>query len=531
MTRNPHSQTNNDHGRACILNKLQLCHRGVLFILLIMATACTTLGPEYKEPEVTWLNDWQPDFYGLSNNTQQATQDLRFWWLLFDDPVLNELITMARRDNPSLRIAGLRILESRAALGMANSTSLPQLQQLGASVTGISTNNHGGISDGSSENLAAYQSAFSIGWELDFWGRFRRGIESADAIFLSSITAHQDLQVLLTAQAADLYFSYRTIQHRIKIAHLNSTRQQRSFAITEKLFAAGQGSELDLQQAKTQYLATRSTIPDLEGKLIQVRNALAALLGRPPGLIPELAGEGGDLPDIDTLIINEVPTRLLLRRPDIRSAAWRVAAQSAQIGLAKADYYPAISLLGSLGWSGNSVSASADTGQLIAGPSLSWNVFDQGRIRNNVRLQDARLQQSIEAFQNTVLLAAREIDDAAVIVVKTAEQQIILEETLIAAERSLELANIRYREGYADFQRVLDAQRSLLSQADRQLAIQGIHLSAIIQMYKALGGGWAEISEESIVPEETQQQMRNRTDWGNLLEAQLPAPNSRQRPE
>jgi NodT family efflux transporter outer membrane factor (OMF) lipoprotein len=500
-------------------------------MLLLLATACTTLGPDYKEPEVTWLNDWQPDLYGLGNSTQQATQDLRFWWLLFDDPVLNGLIKTARRNNPSLRIAGLRILESRAALGIANSTSLPQLQQLGASATAISTNNHGGISNGSSETLVAHQSAFSIGWELDFWGRFQRGIESADAAFLSSITAHQDLQVLLNAQVADLYFSYRTIEQRIKIAHFNSTRQQRSFAITEKLFAAGQGSELDLQQAKTQYLVTRSTIPDLERKLIQVRNALAALLGRPPGQIPELADKTGNLPNVGALIINEVPARLLLRRPDIRSAAWRVAAQSAQIGLALADYYPAISLLGSLGWSGNSVSASADTAQLIAGPSLIWNVFDQGRIRNNVRLQDARLQQSIESFQNAVLLAAREIDDAVISVAKTAEQQIILKETLIAAERSLELANIRYREGYANFQRVLDAQRSVLTQADRQLAIHGTHLSSIIQMYKALGGGWAERSEEPIVPEEIQQQMRDRTDWGSLLDAQLPASNSAQKPE
>ena len=496
-------------------------------MLLIMTTACTTLGPDYKEPEVTWLKDWQPDFYGLADTPQLATQDLNFWWQLFDDPSLNALIATTRRDNLTLRLAGLRILESRAALGIANSMTLPQLQQLGASITGVSTNNLGGINVGSSQNLAAYQTAFNIGWELDFWGRFQRGIESADAVFLSSIAAHQDLQVLLSAQAADLYFAYRTIQYRIEIARLNSIRQQRSFAITEKLFTAGQGSELDLQQAKTQYLATRSTIPDLEGRLVQVRNALAALLGRPPGKIEELTDKSSHLPNVDPIIVSELPAQLLLRRPDIRSAAWRVAAQSAQIGLAKADYYPAITLLGSLGWSGNSVSASTDTAQLIAGPSLNWNLFDQGRIRNNVRLQDARLQQTIEAFQNTVLQAAREIDDAAIMVVKTAEQQVILEETLIAATRSLELANIRYREGYAGFQRVLDAQRSLLTQADRQLANHGAHLSAIVQMYKALGGGWTASSAEPIVTEEIKQQMRDRTDWGDLLDAQLP--DSRQR--
>ena len=169
------------------------------------------------------------------------------------------------------------------------------------------------------------------------------------------------MQVLLSAQVADLYFAYRTTLLRIEIARENAAIQKRSFEITEKIYESGQGSELDLQQAKTQYLATLSTIPELEATLIQLRNALASLLGRAPGDVPALASVAGELPVIEATVIQEIPARLLLRRPDIRTAAWQVAAQSAQIGIAEADYYPAITLLGSIGWSADTLDASSDT--------------------------------------------------------------------------------------------------------------------------------------------------------------------------
>jgi outer membrane protein TolC len=196
--------------------------------------------------------------------------------------------------------------------------------------------------------------------------------------------------------------------------------------------------------------------------------------------------------------------------------------QSAQIGIAEADYYPAITLLGSLGWSGDSLGATPDTASLAVGPSITWNLFDYGRIRNNVRLQDARLQQSIEAFQNSVLQAAREIDDAAISVVKTREQQRLLSDSRGAAERSLQLASTRYQEGYADFQRVLDAQRALFLQADNEIANRGNYLSAVISFYKAIGGGWLDPSIEQLVPQTVRDTMQSRSNWGDLLTAPLP---------
>jgi len=490
----------------------------------LAVSGCTTLGPDFQEPEAAWVSEWQTDLYGqVVDPAQQSEVDLQFWWRLFDDPILNGLIDTARRENPGLQSAGLRILESRAQLGIAGSNLYPQVQQGSGAVSFVDSRQDGGDFD-NDQNFTSYQAGANVGWELDFWGRFRRGIESADAAFFASISNQRDVQVLLIARVADLYYGYRTTRARIDIANRNAAIQKRSLEITEQLFNSGQKSELDLQQAKTQYLTTLSTIPPLEIGLAQQRNALAALLGRAPRDVPELSAARDELPIMGPVAVNDIPARLLTRRPDVRTAAWQVAAQSAQIGIAVADYYPAISLVGNLGWSGYSVNGSSNTTTLAGGPSFTWNLFDHGRIANNVRVQDARLQLAIEAFQNSVLQAAQEIDDAAVTVVKTGELQALLEQSVAAAERSLELANILYVEGYADFSRVLDAQRAVFTQTTNELANRGNHISAIIGLYKSLGGGWVDAPIDEIIPESTRETMKSRSDWGNLLSAPLPVP-------
>jgi NodT family efflux transporter outer membrane factor (OMF) lipoprotein len=495
---------------------------------VVLLEGCVTLGPDYQEPEVGWLKTWQSDLYGQLGNADQQTQvDLRFWWQAFNDPVLNGLIETARRENPSLRIAGLRILESRAALGIAGSNQFPQVQQLSGAATYVDDRQSGGTGSGKHEHFTAYGAGFDLAWELDFWGRFRRGVESAEAGFFASITNQQDVQVLLSAQVATLYYGYRTTLLRIEIAKNNAAIQKRSLDITERLYLEGQESELDLQQAKAQYLGTFATIPEQEADLVRLRNALCAVLGRPPGELPELASVGGPLPDVEKAVIGQFPAQLLLRRRDVRTAAWQVAAQSAQIGIAKADYFPAITLLGSIGWSSDTLDGTPDITRITAGPALTWNLFDHGRIRNNVRLQDARLQASIALFQNSALLAAQEMDDAAISVVKTGEQQMPLHDAARAAERSLELANTLYREGYAGFDRVLDAQRVLFSQAERELLNDSAHISAVITMYKAVGGGWMDMPMDDIVPGQTRTTMENRTHWGDLLRAPLPTDDAK----
>ncbi|MFK8040778.1 efflux transporter outer membrane subunit [Congregibacter sp.] len=494
-----------------------------VFLAGVVLVGCTTLGPDYQEPELSWLVEWQPDLYGQLDTTAAATDsELTEWWRRFEDPALDSLIQKVLTQNPNLQIAGLGVLESRARLGGAQALRFPQSQQIGAQAAYIRQRRSDGLLPASEDSFGSYDAGVSVGWELDFWGRFARGIESADAAFMASVANQRDLQVLLVAQTADIYYAYRTVQLRIAIANENAVIQKRSFDITQQLFDSGQESELDLQQARTQYLATLATIPDLERSRVQLRNALAVLLARPPGPIAELGGEPEKLPSVEPVALTGIPAQLVLRRPDVRASAWQAGAQSAQIGVAKADLYPALSLFGSFGWNGDSLGVTADGLTFAAGPAISWNIFDYGRIRSNVRVQDARLQQTLVAFDATVYQAAREIDDAAIAVIKTAEAGDVLTESRSAAERALELANRRYKEGYADFQRVLDAQRSLFSQAEKELVNEGAHISAVITLYKTLGGGWQPQSLEEMIPEDLRETMRNRVNWGDDLESPVP---------
>lgn len=486
---------------------------------LLTLGACAPLGPDYQEPQVDWLAQWQPELYPAQPG-RSVTSDLSQWWTRFNDPVLNDLIAKARAESPSLKIAGLRILESRALAGVASGAQYPQVQQLTAQGAYAGKKRGGG----EYRDFTTSQAAFNLGWEMDFWGRFRRGVESADAAYFASVTNQRDAQVLLAAQVASLYYGIKATMQRIEIAQNNLTLQQRSYDITEQLFREGQDSELDLQQAKSQYLSTKATIPGLQLALQQQRNALSALLNRAPGDLPELDNIDSTLPQVDAHSVAGIPAQLILRRPDVRAAAWQAAAQSAQIGIAQADLYPSLSLFGTVGWSGNDIDIVDDVISVAAGPSLTWNIFNYGRIKNNVRIQDARLQQALEAYRASVLNAAREIDDAASRVAQTQASQKILDDALSAAQRSLAIASRRYQEGYSDFQRVLDAQASTFRQADRAVSNRGDHIAAIINLYQALGGGWQEASIETLIPGATRETMDQRTDWGDLLQDPLIQP-------
>ncbi|WP_166367308.1 efflux transporter outer membrane subunit [Pseudomonas akapageensis] len=477
-------------------------------------SGCVRLGPDFQLPALPWAANWKSQ--PLAQATQQKTQpDSRQWWHVFADPVLDHLIAEADAHNADLEVAGLRVMEARAQLGIALSGLYPQLQQVNGASLYVDRNQWGGTLP-KDTNFWQHSAGFDLGWELDFWGRFSRAIESADASWFAAQSNYENVLVLLHAQVAQTYYALRTAEARLRIALSNAKLQKRSFEITEKLFNSGDNAELDLQQAKTQYLGTLSTIPDFEAQVASTRNALSTLIGRPPSALPELDTNTGVVPLIDRAVLQDVPVNLLLRRPDVRTAEAQVAAQSALIGVAEADLYPSISLLGSIVWSTTSLSSTPNTLDLVGGPTLSWNVFDHGRITNNVRVQDARLQQLIVIYQDSVRQAAREADDAATGLVKALERDSILTEASIAAERSVSLANTQYREGYSDFQRVLDAQAALFAQQDNYLVNRNTAVNSLIALYKALGGGW--YSSQPLLDPATRQQMQQRTDWGNLLD-------------
>lgn len=504
---------------------MHLTRSGQLLVFGVLGlSGCVRLGPDFQSPRQTWAEHWTSP--ALEQSSQHSrTPDFRQWWQIFDDPVLERLIAEADANNADLEIAGLRVMEARAQLGIAQSGRYPQLQQASADSLYFNRKQSGGGNPRDS-HFWQYSAGFDIGWELDFWGRFSRAIESSDASYFAAQANYEDVLVLLHAQLADTYFSLRTTEARLRVAQENAKQQKRNFEITEKLFNSGQSAELDVQQAKTQYLGTLSTIPNFEEQVLRTRNSLAVLVGRPPGALPQGVEQEGMIPLVQRAVLQDVPANLLLRRPDVRAAELNVAAQSALIGVAESDFYPSLTLLGSIVWSTDTLSATPRSLDLIGGPSLRWNLFDHGQITNNVRVQDARLQQLIEAYREKVRQAAREADDAANGLIKSLEREGILREAEVAAKRSLVLANAQYREGYSDFQRVLDAQRALLEQQDNYLISRSNVVSNVIALYKALGGGW--YSARPQVAPATRQQMEKRTDWGDVL-GEPSAAGSRQR--
>lgn len=494
------------------------------FLLLGMCGlgGCMRLGPDFQPPGQAWLEHWNSA--AIEQASQRgATPAMHQWWKVFADPVLEGLIAQADTHNASLQIAGLRVLQARAQLGIAQSARYPQLQQASADALYFNRTQSGG-SNPQDRHFWQYGAAFDVGWELDFWGRFSRAIESADAAYFAAHANYEDVLVLLRAEVALTYFNVRTTEARLRVADENATQQLRNFEITQRLFSSGQTAELDLQQARTQYLGTLSIIPSLRASVRRSRNALAVLIGLPPGELPALDGYHGLIPLVDRAVLQEVPARLLARRPDIRAAELEVASQSALIGVALSDFYPSVSLLGSIVWTTDSLRGTPASLDRIGGPSVRWNLFDHGQISNNVRVQDARLQQLIEAYRDKVRQAAREADDAAYGLVESLQRERILDQAQQAAKRSLVLASTQYREGYSDFQRVLDAQRALLDQQDSYLLARNDAVGNLITLYKALGGGW--YSPQPQVAPATREVMQQRVDWGRLLDepAAQPAP-------
>jgi NodT family efflux transporter outer membrane factor (OMF) lipoprotein len=448
------------------------------------------------------------------------------WWRTFKDPVLDQLVAEAQRVNPNVRTAGMRIMEARAQLGIAGSTLYPQVQQVFGEVLSVGERR----TSGPDTSAVVFNAGLQISWELDFWGKFRRSIEAADAGYFATIAQYDDLQVLMAAQVAGLYCSIRTVEARLVIARENAAIQKRSLEINERLFKSGNDSELDVQQAKALYLGTLSTIPQLEGTLRQTQNALSTLLARAPGPLPEMAAGKDVIPQAELEVIVDMPADLLRRRPDVRAVEMQLAAQSALIGVSVADLYPSISLLGLVGLSATSLSGSSRVLSWAFGPSLVWNVFDHGRLTNTVLLQDARFQQLYEQYQDAVLRAAREVDDAAVGFASTGEQIALLADAVKAAQRSLDIATIQYREGLTDFQRVLDSQRTLFSQQELLVTSRGNLTQNLIALYKAMGGGWEQGRSRPVLDDATRETMGQRSDWRDLLAAPLPAPGADAQP-
>jgi len=489
-----------------------------------LIAGCQTVGPEFVKPEAETPTEWSDAAVG---RFQTAPQEMIEWWRLFEDPTLDQLVEQARAQNNNIEIAALRVLESQALLGIATGLKYPQAQAAAGDASWVSPPNNSVIQS----NYWSYTLGAGVSWEIDFWGRYRRGIESAEAAFQASIAAYDQAMVLVTAAAVENYIIIRTLQEQLRIARENLKIQQRSYEITEVLFSNGADSELDMQQANTLLLATQATIPSLEAALRQAENAMATLLGTLPGSLGTLLDEPAQIPQLPNSIAIGFPADMLRRRPDVRQSELIAMAQNAQIGLAKADLYPSFSLSGSIGLSAGGPGDSSfgdlfstDALGVSIGPSFVWPFLNYGRIKNNVRVQDARLQQALVNYRETVLQAAREAEDAIAGYGGASDQARILEQTVASARRSNELSTLRYQEGFSDYQRVLDSQQALFTQQQRHITARGDAVRSLVALYKALGGGWEGRDGLPYLDDETRQLMQERTDWGDMLEAAYPDP-------
>jgi NodT family efflux transporter outer membrane factor (OMF) lipoprotein len=488
-----------------------------LVCCLLGTVSCTQVGPDFTEPEVAMASEWELYDSSALNTVPDATVE---WWQIFNDPVLDELVVAAYAQNLGLEAAGLRVLEARAQLGIAVGQLFPQQQAAGGGASFTSQSDRSTNPTGPDQSFWTYDLGFNVGWEIDFWGRFQRGIESADASLMSTVAAYDAALLLLTAQVVDTYAVIRATEAQLMIARENVALQQRSFEITDTLFRNGQESELDKQQALTLRLSTEATIPQLETTLDRARNALAILLGQMPGSINQRIGETGIIPIVPNEVAVGIPADLLRRRPDVRQALLQAATQSALIGVATADLYPTFTLTGTIGLvstSGLDTGNDGDTLQFSGGPAFNWQLFNYGRLKNNIRVQDARFQQTLVNYQNTVLIAAREVEDSITGFVRGRTQNEILELTVISARRSADIAMLRYQEGFSGYQRVLDAQQSLFAQQKRSTDSHSNTVRSLIALYKALGGGWEIRQGQEFVDAKTLQEMTLRTDWGRLL--------------
>jgi NodT family efflux transporter outer membrane factor (OMF) lipoprotein len=489
-----------------------------LLCLAFWLGGCVMVGPDYRPPaapiESAWIESAEPEIGGRS-------ADYGTWWKVFGDPVLDRLVDSAYEQNLSLRIAGLRVLEAQARRGIAVGNLFPQSQQaFGAYTRQSVSENIANVP--SNTGFSDWQAGFDAAWELDFWGRFRRGIESADAALLSSVASYDDVLVSLVAEVARTYVQLRTLEERLAVARENVKIQRRSFEIAEAKFRNGKVTELDAAQARSLLADTESTIPVLEAGIRQAKYSLSVLLGLPPQDLREILAGPPAIPSAAAEVAIGIPAELLRRRPDVRRAERDLAAQSAQIGIAEADLYPSFFLIGDISLSSEDLATlfAGDSFGAFGGPSFQWPILNYGRIRNNVRVQDARFQQLAVAYENTVLLAQQEVESAIAAYAGALRQVESLSDSVQAARRSVHLSNLQYREGTVDYIRVLNAQQDLLGAEDRLTDARGSVALNLVAIYKALGGGWEIRRGKDLVPDETKQELASRTNWGSLLSSE-----------
>jgi NodT family efflux transporter outer membrane factor (OMF) lipoprotein len=471
------------------------------------------VGPNYGKPPAPVAAEWiQAKDPNVKNGQLQDSE----WWHVFQDQQLDSLVKTAYAQNLNLRAVATRVLQARGLQGIALGNIFPQTQQATASYgrIGLSTNmaNNPAVFDSvlSPAALAALPSSqvptnwysdwntgFNMSWELDFWGRIRRSIESAGANLDASVENYDAALVTLLADVATNYVEFRVAQQRIKAASDNVKIQEGVEALAVERFRIGTGTKLDVDQSRSVLEQTRSTIPAFQISQGQANDTLCVLLGIPPHDLESQLGPAPPLgtypvPNTPAWVAAGLPADLLRRRPDLRSAERQVAAQNAQIGVAEADFYPTFFITGTIGYDAQSIpelfQSQSFEGSIL--PNFKWNILNYGRIRNNVRVQDAKTQELIAIYQNKALMAGQEVETALRGFLKSQIQVESLAKSVTAAASATDLGVQQYKAGTIDFNRVFNLETTQVQLQDQLAVAQGNVTLNLINVYRALGGGW-----------------------------------------
>ncbi len=454
------------------------------------------VGPNYGRPAAMVADDWIEE---ENKHVRSDRPEDVYWWTVMNDPALNRLIELANEENLPLKIAGMRVLQAQATRAIAVGLIFPQSQGISGQYLSVLQSKNQGlalplpVNDRLPNNWQNWNTGFNLSWELDVWGRFRRNLESANANLEMSVEDYDAVLVGLLAEVATTYLELRTYQQRLIYAHQNVAAQEGSLKIAQVRFEAGETDKLDVTQAESNLGNTQAIIPELEIGVRQSSNALCVLLGIPTqklgDLVPDLQTP---IPTAPTIVSVGLPADLIRRRPDIRAIERAAAIASARIGVVASELYPSFSINGTIGTSARNFDRlfQGDSTSGIMNPSFSWKILNYGRLMNEIAIQDAVFQQRAIEYQERILVANKEVEDSLISYIKTQKQVKYLNESVAALKESVRLAELKYKAGEIDFNRVFLLQSDLTKAQDQLAQSQGNVVMSLIGIYRALGTGW-----------------------------------------
>ncbi len=466
--------------------------------VLVLCGAGCAVGPDYRKPEVPVPATWQE---AQQTGVDTRPEKLVGWWKEFKDPLLDSLVERAIKNNLDLRIAEARVREERASLAATESGLWPNLNSSGsytrnrASQNAVGNPSQGAVAaprSGAQLEQNFYKTGFDSSWEIDVFGGTRRQIEAAQATLQASIEDQRSVLVTLLGDVGVNYINLRGLQRQLAVAQENLRAQQDTLDLTKVRFNAGLASDLEVAQSEGQVNTTAAQIPTLQSSLKQAAYRLDVLLGTQPGTSWDELAKVEPVPALPPQAHVGLPADLLRRRPDIRRAERQLAAATAQVGVATADLYPKFSLLGNIGL--QSISASdwitAQSRFWSIGPTITWPVFDAGRIRATIEIRNAQQEQALGQYEKSVLTAFEDVENALVNYGNEQKRYRSLLEATAANRRALQMANDLYIQGLVPFLNVLDAERTLYSSESDLAQSEANMASNLVALYKALGGGW-----------------------------------------